>query len=264
MPRMSVPDFRERKHLGDKLTVLTAYDYPSAQAVDGAGVDAILVGDSCAMVIMGHESTLSITLDEMIHHTAMVSRGTENALVIADMPFMSYQVSDEEAVRNAGRLIAEGGAQCVKLEGPAVLFADTIRAIRRASIPVMGHIGLTPQSIHSLGGYKVQGRDPESREALLEAAKGLDEAGCFGIVLECIPALLADEITAAVSCPTIGIGAGSGTDGQVLVMHDILGWGYTRFSKTYVDVKSQIHEAFSSYVAEVKSGTFPAKENEYS
>lgn len=264
MQRMSVPDFQERKHSGDKLIVLTAYDFPSAQIVDAAGVDAILVGDSCAMVVMGHESTLSITLDEMIHHTRMVSRGSENALIIADMPFMSYQVSDEEAVRAAGRLITEGGAQCVKLEGPANLFGDTIRAIRRASIPVMGHIGLTPQSIHSLGGYKVQGRDETSRAELLEAAKGLDEAGCFGIVLECIPADLAKEITESVSCPTIGIGAGSSTDGQVLVMHDILGWGFTRFSKTFGDVKSHMHEAFSHYVEDVKSGAFPAEEHEYS
>lgn len=264
MPRMSVPGFRARKKNGEKLTVLTAYDFPTAKVLDSCGVDAILVGDSCAMVVMGHDSTLNITLDEMIHHTRMVSRGSENALIIADMPFMSYQVSDEEAVRNAGRLITEGGAQCVKLEGPAALFGDTIRAIRRASIPVMGHIGLTPQSIHTLGGYKVQGRDGDSRTALLEAAKGLDEAGVFAIVLECIPADLAKEITESVSCPTIGIGAGSDTDGQVLVMHDILGWGFTQFTKTFVDVKSQMESAFRGYVEQVKSGAFPEKEHEFS
>ena len=264
MPRMSVPVFKERKDSGDKLAVLTAYDYPSARAIDASGVDALLVGDSLAMVLMGHESTLSVTLDEMIHHTRMVSRAAENALVIADMPFMSYQISREEAVRNAGRLIAEGGAHCVKLEGPPEIFGDTITAIQHASIPVMGHLGLTPQSIHVLGGYKVQGRDEASRAQLLEAAKGLDALGCFSIVLECIPADLAAEITRAVSCPTIGIGAGADTDGQVLVMHDILGWGNTQFTKTFVDVKSEMESAFSQYVDEVKSGTFPAKEHEFS
>ena len=264
MPRMSVPVFRGRKHSGDKLTVLTAYDYPSAQAVDACAVDAILVGDSCAMVVMGHENTLSVTVDEMIHHTRMVARGTENALVIADMPFMSYQISIEEAVRNAGRLIQEGHAHCIKLEGPPEVFGETITAIQQASILVMGHLGLTPQSINVLGGYKVQGRDPESRKKILDAAIGLDTLGCFAIVLECIPADLAAEITRAVSCPTIGIGAGSDTDGQVLVMHDILGWGYTQFTKTFVDVKSEMHKAFTGYVAEVKSGAFPAKEHEFS
>ena len=264
MPRMSVPIFKERKLSGDKLTVLTAYDYPSARAIDASGVDALLVGDSCAMALMGHESTLSVTLDEMIHHTRMVSRAAENALVIADMPFMSYQISREEAVRNAGRLIAEGGAQCIKLEGPPDIFGKTITAIQNASIPVMGHLGLTPQSVNVLGGYKVQGRDADSRAQLLEAAKGLDALGCFSIVLECIPADLAAEITAAVSCPTIGIGAGADTDGQVLVLHDILGWGFTKFTKTFVDVKSEMENAFTQYVSEVKSGAFPTKEHEFS
>jgi 3-methyl-2-oxobutanoate hydroxymethyltransferase len=260
---MSAPEFKERKHSGDKITVLTAYDYPSAQAVDAAGVDAILIGDSCANVMMGHENTLSITLDEMIHHVRMVTRGAENALVIADMPFMSYHVSVEESIRNAGRLISEGHAHCIKLEGPPSIFGDTITAIQNASIPVMGHLGLTPQSIHKFGGHKVQGRDPETRKEIIEAAKGLDELGCFGIVLECIPSDLATEITEAISCPTIGIGAGATTDGQVLVMHDILGWGFTRFTKTFIDVKSEMEKAFKGYVSEVKAGTFPAKENEY-
>jgi 3-methyl-2-oxobutanoate hydroxymethyltransferase len=180
------------------------------------------------------------------------------------MPFMSYQVSVEESVRNAGRLISEGHAHCVKLEGPPDVFGDTITAIQNASIPVMGHLGLTPQSINVLGGYTVQGRDAAGRKKLLEAARGLDARGCFGIVLECIPADLAAEITEAVSCPTIGIGAGRGTNGQVLVMHDILGWGFTQFTKTFVDVKSEMHRAFSGYVDEVRSGAFPAKEHEFS
>jgi len=264
MPRMSVPSFKERKHSGDKLSVLTAYDYPSARAMDEAGVDALLVGDSCAMVLMGHETTLTITLDEMIHHTRMVSRGAENALVIGDMPFMSYQVSTEDAVRNAGRMVTEGGAHCIKLEGPPEILGGTITAIQNASIPVMGHLGLTPQSVNVLGGYKVQGRDDESRAQLMESAKGLDALGVFAIVLECIPPDLAAEITAAVSCPTIGIGAGAATDGQVLVMHDILGWGFTKFTKTFVDVKSEMETAFSHYVSEVQSGTFPTKEHEFS
>lgn len=263
MGRITVPAFRGAKEKGEKLAVLTAYDFPSAQAMDACEIDAILVGDSCAMAVMGRPTTLSMTMDEMLHHVRMVSTATERALVIADMPFMSYQVSVEEAVRNAGRLVAEGGAHAVKLEGPPNVFGETIAAIRNASIPVMGHLGLTPQSIHVLGGYKVQGRDPASRGKILEAAKGLDEAGCFAIVLECVPADLASEISAAVSCPTIGIGAGAGCDGQVLVMHDILGWGFTSFTKTYADVKAAMAEAFRAYVADVKSGAFPAEEHAF-
>lgn len=212
---------------------------------------------------MGRPDTLSVTVDEMVHHTRMVSRGVNNALVVADMPFLSYQVSAEDALRNAGRLVAEGGASAVKLEGPAAKFGDSIGAILRAGIPVMGHIGLTPQSINQIGGYKVQGRTPESRARLLEEARGLDNAGCFAIVLECMPAELAGEITSEVSIPTIGIGAGSLCDGQVLVLHDILGWGATRFAKTFGDVRGLMREACSSYVEEVKAGTFPQKEHEY-
>lgn len=264
MPAMSAPVFRERKKSGEKLTMLTAYDFPTAQALDSCGIDAILVGDSCANVVMGREDTLSITMDEILHHVRMVTRATENALVVADMPFMSYHISKEEAVRNAGRLISEGRAQAIKLEGPPSIFGETITAILNASIPVMGHLGLTPQSINKFGGHKVQGRDPEARAALLEAAQGLDELGCFGIVLECIPPDLAVEITQSVSCPTIGIGAGPDTDGQVLVMHDILGWGFTRFTKTFVDVKAEMEKAFTGYIEEVKAGSFPAEEHTYS
>lgn len=261
MGKTTVPSFRDAKSKGEKLAVLTAYDFPSAQVMDACSVDAILVGDSCAMAVMGRANTLSMSMDEMVHHVRMVSAATERALIIADMPFMSYQVSVEDAVRNAGRLVAEGGAHAVKLEGPPDVFGETITAIRNASIPVMGHLGLTPQSIHALGGYKVQGRDADSRRRILEAAQGLDALGCFGIVLECVPADLAAEITQAVACPTIGIGAGGGCDGQVLVMHDILGWGFTSFTKTYVDVKAAMSDAFRSYVAEVKSGAFPTEEH---
>ncbi len=263
MGKMTAPCFRERKQDGDRLAVLTAYDYPCAKLIDESGVDAILVGDSCAMAVMGRKDTLSMTMEEMLHHVRMVSAATEHALVIADMPFMSYQISTQEAVRNAGRLVAEGGAEAVKLEGPASIFGDTIASILDVGIPVMGHLGLTPQSVHQLGGYKVQGRDPEHRERILDDAKGLDDLGCFGLVLECVPADLAKEVTASVGCATIGIGAGQGCDGQVLVMHDILGWGFTKFTKTYVDVKGAMEKAFKDYVHDVKCGAFPAEEHAY-
>lgn len=263
MGRITAPSLRERKQAGDPIAVLTAYDYPSAEIVDACGIDVILVGDSCATAVMGHADTLRITVDEMLHHVKMVSAATENALVVADMPFLSYQISPEEAVRNAGRFIAEGGAQAVKLEGSAEVFGEAIRGILNAGIPVMGHLGLTPQSILRFGGFKVQGRGAEAAKAIKAAAKGLEDAGCFAIVLECIPADLAAEITAEITVPTIGIGAGAKCDGQVLVYHDILGWGFTRFAKTFVDVRASIEDAVKGYVAEVKSGTFPAKEHEY-
>jgi len=263
MGRVTAPSLKGRKEAGDPIAVLTAYDYPSAQIVDACGVDVILVGDSCATAVMGHPNTLSITVDEMVHHVKMVSSAAENALVVADMPFLSYQISPEEAVRNAGRFIAEGGAQAVKLEGSAAVFGEAIGSILDAGIPVMGHLGLTPQSVHRFGGYKVQGRDGESKEAIKAAARSLEDAGCFAIVLECIPADLAGEVTALVGVPTIGIGAGAGCDGQVLVLHDILGWKFTRFAKTFADVRSSMESAVKDYVCEVKSGAFPAKEHEY-
>jgi 3-methyl-2-oxobutanoate hydroxymethyltransferase len=263
MKRVTAPCFRGAKARGEKLAVLTAYDFPSAQVLDASGVDAILVGDSAGTTVLGRANTLGVTMEEMIHLTRSVSAAAQRALVIADMPFMSYQVSVADAVRNAGRLIAEGGAQAVKLEGPPEIFGDTIRAILNASIPVMGHLGLTPQSIHQLGGYKVQGRDATSRHKIVKAAKGLDRLGCFGIVLECVPEDLAAEVTAAVSCPTIGIGAGVGCDGQVLVMHDILGWGFTKFTKTYADVKGMMAGAFAQYVSDVKAGAFPTQEQSF-
>ncbi|MCL4694059.1 MAG: 3-methyl-2-oxobutanoate hydroxymethyltransferase [Candidatus Hydrogenedentes bacterium] len=260
MARVTAVSLRDRKKAGDKIAVLTAYDYPTARLMDDAGVDALLVGDSCGMVVMGHSNTLPVTMDHMVYHTSMVSRATKNALVIGDLPFLSYQIGPDEALRNAGRLVTEGGAQSVKLEGPASKFGPAITAILNAGIPVMGHIGLTPQSIHQIGGYKVQGRDADGKKRLMEEARGLEEAGCFALVLECIPSALAAEITAQVSIPTIGIGAGPDCDGQVLVMHDLIGMGkYTKFAKVYCDVSAMLSKAFASYVEEVKSGAFPTK-----
>lgn len=264
MARVTGVSLRERKKSGEKIAVLTAYDYPSAKLQDEAGIDVILVGDSCGMVVMGRPNTLAVTMDEMLHHVKIVSSAVQHALVVADMPFLSYQVSPEDAVRNAGRFIAEAGAQAVKLEGPASRFGKTIQAILDASIPVMGHIGLQPQSIHQLGGYKVQGRDDASKARLLEEAKGLETAGCFAIVLECIPAALAGEISRSISIPTIGIGAGPDCDGQVLVMHDMLGIGkYTKFSKVYFDAGSAMKTAFQQYAEEVRSGAFPTAEHSF-
>ena len=263
MTRVTVASLRERKPVGEKIAMLTAYDYPSARILDESGVDIILVGDSCGNVMMGRPNTLSVTMDEMLHHTRIVSRAVEHALVIADMPFMSYQVSPEEAVRNAGRFVAEAGAHGVKLEGSADKFGPAIAGILRAGIPVMGHIGLLPQSVHQIGGYKVQGRSPECRVRLKDEAQGLEQAGCFAMVIECVPADLAAEITALVSIPTLGIGAGAQCDGQVLVLHDILGWGTTRFTKTFADVRSLMQKACGDYVAEVRAGTFPGVDNQY-
>ncbi|MCX5770851.1 MAG: 3-methyl-2-oxobutanoate hydroxymethyltransferase [Candidatus Hydrogenedentes bacterium] len=263
MARVTALSLKARKQAGDKIVVLTAYDYPSAKILDECGVDIILVGDSCGMVVMGCPDTLSVTMDEMVHHTRMVSRGVKNSLLVADMPFLSYQISPQEALRNAGRFLAESGANAVKLEGSVDKFGESISAILRAGIPVMGHIGMTPQSVNQFGGFKVQGRGPESRARLREEARGLEDAGCFALVLECIPADLAAEITADVSIPTIGIGAGPSCDGQVLVLHDILGWGTTRFCKTFGDVRSLMQDACAGFVEEVKAGKFPTKEHEF-
>lgn len=261
--RVTTVTFQERKRAGEKIAMLTAYDYPSALLIDQSGVDAILVGDSMGNTIMGHADTLAVTMDDMVHHTRMVTRGVSRVLVVADLPFLSYQVNPEEALLNAGRLVKEAGAHAVKLEGSAEKFGDAIRMIYRAGVPVMGHIGLTPQSVHQFGGYKIQGRDAESRTRLLEEARGLEEAGCFAIVLECMPPDLAAEISAAISIPTIGIGAGAGCDGQVLVLHDMLGWGQTRFAKTFGDVRGQMATAMDAFAAEVKGGQFPAEEHTY-
>ena len=261
--RTTDPSLANTPRTANKIVVLTAYDCPSAQILDEIGVDIVLVGDSAAMAVMGRPDTLSATMDEMIHHTRMVSCGVKNALVVGDMPFLSYQISPEEALRNAGRFLTEGGAKAVKLEGPVSKFGDSISTILRAGIPVMGHIGLTPQSVYQLGGYKVQGRSAEARARLKEEALGLQEIGCFSIVVECVPADLAAEITEMLDIPTIGIGAGSACDGQVLVLHDMLGWGKTTFAKTFGDVRGLMTQACRSYAEAVRTGTFPGPEHEF-
>ena len=264
MDRVTAVSLKERKQAGDKITCLTAYDHPFAKVLDEAGIDVLLIGDSLGMVLMGHPDTLGVTMEDMLHHVGMVSRAASRALVVADMPFLSYQVTPQDALRNAGRFVAEAGAHAVKLEGPADKFGGAIEAILRAGIPVMGHIGLTPQSVHQIGGYKVQGRAPESRARLKEEARELERIGCFALVLECIPADLAAEITQMLSIPTIGIGAGAACDGQILVLHDILGWGSTRFSKTFADVRGLLEQGCKTYIEAVKSGAFPGKEHAFS
>lgn len=259
--RVSTLTLQKRKRDGDKIAMITAYDFPTAQLVDASGMDVILVGDSVGMAVMGLDNTLGVTMDVMLHHVKMVSRGAAHAMVVADMPFLSYQVNPEEALRNAGRLLAEGGAQAVKLEGSVAKLGRTVEMIIGAGIPVMGHIGLTPQSVYQLGGYRVQGRNDADRSRLKEEALALQEAGCFGLVLECMPPDLAGEITQSLNIPTIGIGAGPHCDGQVLVLHDMLGWGRTTFSKTFGNVRGEMEKALSSYVEEVKGASFPAKEH---
>lgn len=265
MPKLAIPELVERKKRGPKLTMLTAYDVPTAQIVDRAGIDLILVGDSLGMVCLGYPDTVPVTMEEMLHHTAAVARATERAVVVGDLPFLSYQVSPEEAVRNAGRLVKEARADCVKLEG-GVTQADKVEAIVRAGIPVMGHIGLTPQTATQLGGFKVQGRDPKVAKRVVEDAKALEAAGAFALVLECVPSNLAAKVTQALSIPTIGIGAGPSCDGQVLVLHDLVGL-FDRFTpkfvKRYANVAEGIREAVAAYKAEVESGAFPAKEHEF-
>ncbi len=264
MARIRTTTLLERKQAGDKITALTAYDFPTARILDECEIDIVLVGDSCANNVMGLPDTLGITMDEMVHHVKMVSRAVQHALVVADMPFLSYQISPEEALRNAGRFIAEGGAQAVKLEGPADRFDEAIRLILNAGIPVMGHIGFTPQSVHQIGGYKVQGRGEEARARLREEALALQEAGCFALVLELVQADVAREISGMLRIPTIGIGSGSGCDGQVLILHDILGFNPPRsFFKVFEDVASAMRRATRAYIREVKEGTFPGKEHEH-
>ena len=263
MANVTTLSFQDKKQQGEKITVLTAYDYPTAQLLDAAGVDALLVGDSMGMAVMGLKNTLSVTVEDILHHTRMVSRAVSRAMVIADMPFLSYHVTPEESVRNAGRLIAQGGAQAVKVEGPVSRIGASLERILAAGIPVMGHLGLTPQSVHQFGGFKVQGKDEAAQARLKEDALALEAAGCFALVLECIPATLGAEISASLRIPTIGIGAGPDCDGQVLVIHDILGWGKARFAHTFADVKGQISDAAAQYVASVKSGAYPTPEQSY-
>lgn len=257
--------FAAAKAKGEKVSMLTAYDYSTAKLEDESGINGILVGDSLGNVVLGYEDTVSVTMEDMIHHGAAVARGAKNALVVVDMPFMSYEVTVEEAVRNAGRLMKEGRAGAVKLEG-GVRVAEQIRAIVKAGIPVMGHIGLTPQSINVFGGFKVQGKSEEAARALLADAKAVEEAGAFAVVIEAVPAALAQMITDAVSIPTIGIGAGAGCDGQILVYQDMLGMfsDFTpKFVKRYANVGEVMREAFANYAAEVASGAFPTEEHTY-
>lgn len=257
--------FAAAKAKGEKLSMLTAYDYSTAKLEDESGINGILVGDSLGNVVLGYEDTVSVTMEDMIHHGAAVARGAKNALVVVDMPFMSYEVTVEEAVRNAGRLMKEGRAGAVKLEG-GVRVAEQIRAIVKAGIPVMGHIGLTPQSINVFGGFKVQGKSEEAARALLADAKAVEEAGAFAVVIEAVPAALAQMITDAVSIPTIGIGAGAGCDGQILVYQDMLGMFSDfapKFVKRYANVGEVMRDAFANYAAEVASGAFPTEEHTY-
>ncbi|HIY83797.1 3-methyl-2-oxobutanoate hydroxymethyltransferase [Rubneribacter sp.] len=261
----TVSTFAEAKRKGKRIAMLTAYDYSTARLEDEAGIHAILVGDSLGNVVLGYEDTLSVTMEDMIHHGRAVARGAKNALVVVDMPFMSYQTSVYDAVVNAGRLMKEGRAQAVKLEGGAEVAAQ-VKAIVEAGIPVMGHLGLTPQSINAFGGFKVQGKTEAAARKLIEDAKALEAAGAFSVVLECVPAKLAAKVTEAVSIPTIGIGAGAGCDGQVLVYQDMLGMfsDFTpKFVKRYANVGEAMREAFATYVDEVGAGTFPAEEHTY-
>ena len=265
MMKNTVSTFREQKAKGEKISMLTAYDYSTAKLMDEAGINGILVGDSLGMVVLGYEDTLPVTMEDMIHHTAAVCRGAKNTLVVGDMPFMSYQVSVEDAVYNAGRLMKEGRCQAVKLEGGASV-CPQIRAITNASIPVMAHIGLTPQSINAFGGFKVQGKSEEAAKKLLEVAKAVEEAGAFAVVLECVPAKLAELISKSISIPTIGIGAGAGCDGQILVYQDMLGLfsDFTpKFVKKYANVGEMMTQAFRDYIADVQEGSFPAPEHTF-
>ncbi|NPV92592.1 MAG: 3-methyl-2-oxobutanoate hydroxymethyltransferase [Firmicutes bacterium] len=265
MARATTVSLREKKQKGQKITMLTAYDFPTAQAMDEIGIDMILVGDSLGNVVLGYETTLFVTMEEMIHHTKAVTRGARNTMVVGDMPFLTYHLSVEDALRNAGRFMQEGGAQAVKLEGGRER-AAVVKAVVEAGIPVMGHLGLTPQSVHQLGGFRVQGKDVETAKKLIEDARALEEAGCFSIVLECVPSALAERITKEISIPTIGIGAGAGCDGQVLVSHDLLGLfsGHVaKFVRQYAQIGKIMRESFKAYKDDVESGSFPAEEHCY-
>ncbi len=265
MPKTTIQDFMKKKTEGKKITMLTAYDYAFAQIVDEAGLDAILVGDSLGMVVQGLENTLPVSMDEMIYHTRLVTRAVRNAMVIGDMPFMSYQTGVADAVRNAGRFLKEAGAAAVKLEGGAEV-VDQIRAMTRSDIPVMAHIGLTPQSIHRMGGYKVQGKTEEAANRLIDEAHIVEDAGAFSLLLEAIPMGLAKRITAELSIPTIGIGAGPHCDGQVLVLHDVIGMFerfVPKFVKRYTNLKESALKAVKAYRDEVEEGIFPSEETSF-
>jgi 3-methyl-2-oxobutanoate hydroxymethyltransferase len=256
----------EMKQRGEKIAVLTAYDVITARLLDEVGIDVIIVGDSASMVVAGYDTTLPITMEEMLYHVRAVSRGCQRALIVGDLPFLSYQTGLEDAIRNSGRLLKEGGAQAVKLEG-GLPMADTVARLVELGIPVMGHIGLTPQSINQFGGYRLQGSSAESAQFLLDSAKLLEQSGAFSLVLEKIPAEIAREITEAVSIPTIGIGAGMYCDGQVLVTQDMLGLFdlfKPRFVRRYAEMAGTMREAFRSYIRDVKAGSFPSQDESYS
>ena len=261
MKKVTILDLQKMKDSGEKITMLTAYDYPTARMLDEAGVDVLLIGDSVGNVMMGYENTLPVTIDDMVYHTRAVAKARKRALVVADMPFMSYQVSLEEARRNAGRLIQQGGAEAIKLEGGENMEA-VIKALSEVDIPVMGHIGLTPQSIHRMGGYKVQGKEERQWQKLLADALAVERAGAFSVVLEAIPHELAKEITATLHIPTIGIGAGVNCDGQVLVINDVLGLSGSfrpKFVKQYVQLEPVIKKAVQDFITEVKEEKYPTK-----
>ena len=263
--RISITGLKAKKQRGERIVMMTCYDYPSARLLEAAGVDILFIGDTLGMTVLGYDSTIPVTMDEMLHHTKAVVRGSSSAHVLADMPFMSYQTSPEDALRNAGRLLKEGGAQSVKLEG-GVRVAETVSFIVDAGVPVMGHIGLTPQSINQLGGYKVQGKTPASAVRLVNDAVALEQAGAYAIVLECVPLELAKTITDRLAIPTIGIGAGPHCDGQVQVFHDLLGLFQDfvpRHAKRYTDLGAQITEAVRVYATEVREGTFPTEKESF-
>ncbi len=263
--RITINQIRDMKPKGEKFAMLTAYDYSTAKIVDEAGIPLILVGDSLGMVILGYESTIPVTMEEMLHHTKAVVRGTKRAMVIGDMPFMTYHISTSDALRNAARFIQEGGAQAIKLEG-GITVAEKVKRIVECGIPVMGHIGLTPQSVNQLGGFKVQGKTPQAAARLLEDARALEEAGAFAIVLETVPTPLATLITRKISIPTIGIGAGAGCDGQIQIINDLLG-SFTDFvprhAKQYARLADIIKSAITEYYNEVKAGSFPTDQQSF-
>lgn len=264
-PKLTAPGFLEQKRRGDPIVVVTAYDHPGAVLADEAGVEMILVGDSVGTVLLGYDSTLPVTMEDMLHHVKAVSRARPSALVVGDMPFMSYQASPEDAVRNAGRLVQEGGADAVKLEGGERV-AEAVRRIAAAGIPVMGHLGLTPQSVLAFGGYRVQARGEADQEALLRDARLLESCGCFALVLEGIPARLGAAVSRELRVPTIGIGAGVGCDGQVLVSHDLLGLYLGRpakFVRRYADLAATIRDAYARFVGDVKARRFPGDAESY-
>jgi 3-methyl-2-oxobutanoate hydroxymethyltransferase len=263
--RVTINQIKEMKQKGEKIAMLTAYDYSTSKIIDEAGIPLILVGDSLGVVVLGYESTIPVTMEDMLHHTKAVVRGTQKSMVIGDMPFMTYQISVEDAMRNAARFIQEAGAQAIKLEG-GVTVAEKVRRIVESGIPVMGHIGLTPQSINQLGGHKIQGKTPETAKKLLDDAISLQQAGAFGVVLETVPAALGTLVTQKLSIPTIGIGAGAGCDGQVQVINDMLG-SFSDFvpkhAKQYAKLSDIIKQAVSDYQNEVKAGSFPTEKQSF-